>query len=58
MVLLGLKNPKDEIERKRLMIYPNDACKIWWDVIISLFLLVSCFQTPLDLAFPDMFNDF
>ena len=26
--------------------------KIWWDVLVSIVLLASCFTTPLNLAFP------
>lgn len=33
------------------MIYPNDTCKLWWDVFISVVLLISTFTTPIDLAF-------
>jgi hypothetical protein len=37
------------------MIYPNDMCKVWFDVMISLILCISCFTVPLDLAFQHMF---
>ena len=36
------------------MIYPNDLGKMWWDVIMSLILLLSIFITPLDLAFAEL----
>lgn len=39
------------------MIYPNDIGKIWWDVIISAILCISCFCTPLDLALPKLFEN-
>lgn len=58
MVITGLKNPADNlVKRKGCMIYPNDVCKMWWDVIISFFLCLSCFCTPLDLAIPEMFAE-
>ena len=56
MVIIGLKNPQDTmVKRKKCMIYPNDITKIWWDVIISAILCISCFCTPLDLALPKLF---
>ena len=54
MVVLGLKKPSSEGKRKSCMIYPNDSFKIWWDVFVSIILLISCFSTPLDLAFPQV----
>ena len=50
--MLGMKKPKDNVtKRKKCMIYPNDTSKMWWDVFISVVLLMSTFTTPLDLAF-------
>lgn len=43
LVLLGLKDPNSTFARQRCIIYPNDRAKIWWDVSISLVLLISCF---------------
>lgn len=54
LVMLGIKQPTDNIHRKKCMIYPNDTCKLWWDVSISLVLLISTFTTPIDLAFSRM----
>lgn len=51
--MLGLKSPKNnDVKRKCCMIYPNDLKKLWWDIIISIVLLISTFTTPIDLAFP------
>jgi hypothetical protein len=36
------------------MIYPDDHWKIFWDLLISLVLLISCFSTPFNLAFPEL----
>lgn len=58
LVILGLNNPNNNFQRKKYMIYPNDRCKIWWDVILSIVLLISCFQSPLDVAFTGLFDDF
>ena len=46
----------DPQQRKRCIIYPNDRYKIWWDVFLSLVLLISCFQAPLEIAFPYIFE--
>ena len=55
LVVLGFKQPKDNIaKRKQFMSYPNDTSKLWWDVFISLVLLISVFSTPLDVAFPQL----
>jgi len=51
LVMLGIKKPKDNVRRKKCMIYPNDTSKMWWDIFISLVLLISTFTTPLDIAF-------
>lgn len=52
LVLAGLAQPNDkERPRRCLMIYPNDRFKVAWDVVISVTLLVSCFITPVRIAF-------
>jgi hypothetical protein len=40
------------------MIYPNDPMKMWWDVLISIILIVSVFISPLELAFPTMTEEY
>lgn len=36
------------------MIYPDDKLKaMYWDVLVSIILLMTCFLTPLNLAFSD-----
>ena len=51
LVMLGIKKPKDNIKHKKCMIYLNYTSKLWWDVFISVVLLISTFTTPLDIAF-------
>lgn len=55
--MLGMKKPKDNVVRKKCMIYPNDMSKMWWDVFISAVLLISTFTTPLDIAFSTMLQE-
>lgn len=57
LVILGIKNPKINGHRKKCMIYPNDTKKLWWDVFISLVLLLSTFITPIDIAFSDKLSE-
>jgi hypothetical protein len=58
LILLGIKQPDQEFERKYFMIYPNDRAKVWWDVFISLILIISVFTAPLDIAFPDLTTEY
>ena len=39
--------------RKGWIFYPEDRMKSWWDLIITLVLLVTCIETPYDIAFSD-----
>ena len=50
-ILLGLRAPQFEFERHPYILYPNDNIKVNWDIWISLILLITCFQTPLNFAF-------
>ena len=38
--------------------YPNDNVKINWDIWISLVLLITCFQTPLNFAFQEELDSY
>ena len=54
MLILGLTAPTTSHSRKTWIIYPNDRFKeMFWDVIISIILLLTCFMTPINLAFSD-----
>ena len=54
LVLLGITQPQNKLNRKLGIIYPSDPFKVWWDIIISIILFLSCFTTPLSLAFPEL----
>lgn len=51
MILLGLKPPTNITDRKRCMLYPDDTFFMYWDMYISVILLISCMITPLNFAF-------
>ena len=53
MILLGIVQPNAVKERKRGILYPDDTFYIYWDMYISLILLISCLITPLNFAFQD-----
>lgn len=54
MLIIGLRAPTTSHSRKRWIIYPNDRFKeLIWDVVISVLLLITCFMTPINLAFGD-----
>ena len=40
-----------------MIMYPSDSIAFAWELIISLVLLVSCFTTPISLAFPTLETD-
>ena len=55
-IILGLRAPTQvcKADRKYCLIYPNDKYKsIYWDTIVSIILLITCFLTPLNLAFAE-----
>lgn len=43
--------------RKRFLCYPEDALKGYWDLIISLALVLTCSITPFAIAFVDDENE-
>jgi uncharacterized membrane protein len=53
--LLGLRAPTFDISnKKRWLIYPDDKYKeMLWDTVISIILLITCFVTPINLAFAE-----
>lgn len=54
--MLGLRAPTQIMKegRKMCLIYPNDKYKqIYWDTLVSIILLITCYLTPLNLAFSD-----
>ena len=55
LILLGLSKPNlNDEDRVSCLIYPMDPCKqMFWDVIMSLMLLITCTMTPFTLAFSD-----
>mmetsp|Transcript_17523 Transcript_17523/g.27004 ORF Transcript_17523/g.27004 Transcript_17523/m.27004 type:complete len:83 (+) Transcript_17523:88-336(+) len=54
MIMLGLRAPTMTEKRKPFMFYPNDTIKVmFWDLLISLLLLITCLITPFNLAFQD-----
>ena len=59
MILLGLSAPDTEkAQRKRCLFYPNDTLKVmFWDLGISVLLLITCVTTPFDLAFANEIED-
>lgn len=57
LVAAGLAQPKRKIDRKFCIIYPEDRIANSWDMLISIVLLISCFTTPISLAFPTLEED-
>jgi len=51
MILLGIRSPNFVSERKKFMQYPDDSFYIYFDMFISVILLISCMITPLNFAF-------
>jgi hypothetical protein len=39
------------MEKKRLMIYPEDRFKQHWDMLITLTIIITCVYVPYNLAF-------
>lgn len=54
-ILLGLRAPTlEKRNHKRFLFYPNDRLKeMFWDTTISIILLLTCFITPINLAFAE-----
>lgn len=51
LVLAGLANPDDKKrKRKFLLIYPNDRFRFFWDIVLSITLLIFCIVTPYYMA--------
>ena len=54
LIAAGLAQPKRNIIKKCCILYPDDKSAYFWEIIISLVLLISCFTTPISLAFPKL----
>jgi hypothetical protein len=39
--------------RKNYILYPEDTAKGYWDMYITLILMITCITTPMDIAFSD-----
>jgi len=50
----GMSAPRRKINKKCCMMYPDDSIAMGWEGFISIILLISCFTTPISLAFPDL----
>ena len=44
--------------RKWYLLYPFDLWTIRWEMAIASVLLISCFLSPIDMAFPDIQNNY
>ena len=56
ILILGLQRPEmvADKDRVRCLIYPNDKFKvIFWDLLISVCLLITCILIPFNLAFSE-----
>ena len=38
-------------DKKQCILYPEDTQKTYWDIFITLILLISCIITPWRIAF-------
>lgn len=52
LLTAGRGQPRKNIVRKPFILYPDQTLRMCWDVFISIVLMISCFTTPFDLAFP------
>lgn len=56
MIMLDLQQPNtvEKGQRVPFLIYPEDCFKtMFWDLIVSICLLLTCILTPFNLAFMD-----
>jgi hypothetical protein len=51
LIALGLKDPELQIPKKPFLLYPDMMFSSFWQIVISLVLLISVFITPFNLAF-------
>jgi hypothetical protein len=42
---------------KPFIIYPENKNKGMWDLFMTLVLIITCIQTPLNIAFEDVSNE-
>ena len=59
VTLIGLTLPSiEKDDRVAYLIYPEDSFKeLFWDVLLSLILLLTCILTPFTLAFSDQVSE-
>lgn len=55
----SLRRNDSEVKRPRVpfLFYPDMSLKIYWDLWMTLVLVVSCIQTPVDIAFSSSNNN-
>mmetsp|Transcript_24636 Transcript_24636/g.38294 ORF Transcript_24636/g.38294 Transcript_24636/m.38294 type:complete len:93 (+) Transcript_24636:817-1095(+) len=46
-----IKRMTHRAKKKAFIIYPENKLKDYWDLMITIVLLVSCILTPVDIAF-------
>ena len=44
-------------DMKPFIIYPENKNKGFWDLFMTLVLIITCIQTPLNIAFEDVSNE-
>lgn len=44
-------------DRKCCMCYPNDKLKVSWDILVTIVLIYSIFETPYTMAFSSVTSD-
>jgi hypothetical protein len=42
---------KERADKKDWVLYPEDTSKTYWDIFITLILLITCLLTPWRIAF-------
>ena len=60
IMFLGLQRPAmvEEKDRVKYLIYPNDKFKLmFWDILISICLLLTCILIPFNLAFSEQLDE-
>lgn len=51
--MLGLRAPNQQFQEKPGIFYPNSQFKIFWEILMAIILLFTCFITPINFAFQD-----
>lgn len=53
---MNSKKNKKRKDRAKCLVYPEDKFKGYWDLFMTLVLLLTCFLTPLSIAFQNEEN--